>query len=187
MLNEIVEKIVRTCGRLDKLVRSLLTLADIENLSEERFKPVQLIPMLENCMHTLRMINPSAEVQIKTEAESISMIADVDLFELAIMNILENAVKYSPHPAQIEIFVELSHGAVRLIFKDHGMGISEKDLPHVFERFYTVDKARSRKMGGAGLGLSIVKMILEKHRGRVQVDSELGKGSVFTFTIPLSK
>lgn len=187
MLHEITEKIVRTCGRLDKLVRSLLTLADIENLSEDRFRTVNLIPIIENCIHTLLMVNPNATVQIKSELESVSIIADPDLFELAIMNILENAVKYSQAPAHIEIFIELSDHEVHLRIQDHGIGISEKDLPHVFERFYTVDKARSRKSGGTGLGLSIVKTIVEKHKGKVLVQSELGKGSTFTFVLPLHK
>lgn len=187
MLSEITEKIVRTCGRLDKLVRSLLTLADIENISEDRFKPVDLIPMIENCMHTLLTVNPETQVHIKSEVESVYIIADADLFELAIMNILENAVKYSKQPARIEITIELSNGEVYLIMRDYGIGISEKDLPHVFERFYTVDKARSRKSGGTGLGLSIVKTILEKHNGKVVVTSEIGKGSTFTFVLPIHK
>ncbi len=184
MLHEIIEKIVRTCGRLDKLVRSLLTLADIENISEERFKPVDLSLIIENCIHTLLMVNPKTEVQIHSELPSTQMIADGDLFELAIMNILENAVKYSSANARIEIFLEAHAKEIHLKIKDHGIGISEKDLPHVFERFYTVDKARSRKSGGAGLGLSIVRTIVEKHRGKVAMQSELGKGSVFTFVLP---
>ncbi len=186
MLHEIIEKIVRTCIRLDKLVRSLLTLADIENLSEDRFRPINLIPLLENCVHTLNAVNPSAVVHINSDEENVPIIADADLFELAIMNILENAVKYSQEPARIDISIEVTNQEVYLRMRDHGIGISEKDLPHVFERFYTVDKARSRKSGGTGLGLSIVKIILEKHRGKVIVTSELGKGSTFTFVLPKS-
>lgn len=186
MLHEIIEKIVRTCIRLDKLVRSLLTLADIENLSEDRFRPINLIPLLENCVHTLNAVNPSAVVHINSDEENVPIVADADLFELAIMNILENAVKYSQEPARIDISIEVTNQEVYLRMRDHGIGISEKDLPHVFERFYTVDKARSRKSGGTGLGLSIVKIILEKHRGKIIVTSELGKGSTFTFVLPKS-
>ncbi|MGB7978705.1 MAG: ATP-binding protein [Chlamydiales bacterium] len=185
MLQQITEKIVRTCGRLDKLVRSLLTLADIENLPEDRFKPVDIVPIIENCIHTLLALNPNAEVSFQSEMTSASIVADGDLFELAIMNILENSVKYSQQPAKIEISMQRSAFEFLLRITDQGIGISEKDLPYVFERFYTVDKARSRKSGGAGLGLSIVKTILEKHQGKVAVQSELGKGSSFIFTLPI--
>jgi two-component system phosphate regulon sensor histidine kinase PhoR len=187
MLHEIVEKIVRTCIRLDKLVRSLLTLADIENLSENRFKQVDLIPLVENCVHHLLTVNPNAKVHIHTSLNSALIVADSDLFELAIMNILENAVKYSSAPAHIDITIQSNEEEISLRIEDHGIGISEKDLPHIFERFYTVDKARSRKSGGAGLGLSIVKTIIEKHKGKVLATSELGKGSVFTFLLSLTQ
>jgi two-component system, OmpR family, phosphate regulon sensor histidine kinase PhoR len=184
MLHEIIEKIVRTCIRLDKLVRSLLTLADIENLSEDRFRTINLIPLLENCVHTLNAVNPNVIVHIHSGEENVPIIADADLFELAIMNILENAVKYSQEPAQIDISIEETSEEVHLSMKDQGIGISEKDLPRVFERFYTVDKARSRKSGGTGLGLSIVKIIIDKHRGKIIATSEPGKGSTFTFVLP---
>ena len=184
MLHEIVEKIVRTCIRLDKLVRSLLTLADIENLSENRFKPVDLIPLVENCVHTLLMVNPNVKVRIHTLLDSAMIVADADLFELAVMNILENGAKYSSQPAQIDITIESNGGEITLQFQDHGIGIAEKDLPHICERFYTVDKARSRKSGGTGLGLSIVKTIIEKHKGKIEISSELGKGSIFLLILP---
>lgn len=187
MLNEILGKIVRTCIRLDKLVRSLLTLTDAENLSGDRFKTVDLIPMIENCVHTLMSVNPQAQVDLNLELESALMTADPDLIELAIMNILENAVKYSEPPARVEVSVKKVDQQVHLQIKDHGIGISERDLPHVFERFYTVDKARSRKAGGAGLGLAIVKTIIEKHKGKILLSSELGKGSTFILLLPLDR
>jgi two-component system phosphate regulon sensor histidine kinase PhoR len=93
-------------------------------------------------------------------------------------------VKYSQEPAQIDISIEETSEEVHLSMKDQGIGISEKDLPRVFERFYTVDKARSRKSGGTGLGLSIVKIIIDKHRGKIIATSEPGKGSTFTFVLP---
>lgn len=187
MLREITDKIVKTCGRLDKLVRSLLTLTDIENAAEEQFVKIDLIPLVENCVHTLLSVHPSASVNIQSSGQSIAVLADPDLLELAIMNILENAVKYSLEPARIEVFIQKTAQEVSLKIKDHGIGIAEKDLAHIFERFYTVDKARSRKSGGTGLGLSIVKTVLEKHRGKVLTVSELGKGSAFIFVFPRNK
>ncbi len=187
MLSEITEKIVRTCGRLDKLVRSLLTLADIENLSEERFMPVDLVSLIENCRHFLLAAHPEAKISIKSEVSHAKILADGDLIDLAITNLLENAVKYSQGPAQIKMNLKKLGNEIHLTVADQGIGISETDLPLIFGRFYTVDKARSRKSGGAGLGLSIVKTIVEKHKGRIHVVSHLGKGSEFTLIFPLNK
>jgi two-component system phosphate regulon sensor histidine kinase PhoR len=186
MLHDITEKIVRTCGRLDRLVKSLLTLADIENLSENSFRPYDLLVLIEHCKHILLTVHPAVSVEIKTSEAKVYVVVDNDLLDLAITNLLENAVKYSPPPAKIEVFVETSKDQqVHITVQDHGIGIPEKDLPHIFDRFYTVDKARSRKSGGAGLGLSLVKTIIDKHHGSIKATSEVGKGSRFTISLPL--
>ena len=187
MLHEITEKIVRTCGRLDKLVRSLITLADIENLSDNRLKSVNLFLIAENCKHLLLTAHPNVEITLESELESATIVGDSDLIELAILNLFENAVKYSASPAHIEMKIRQEEEEVHLLVKDRGIGIAEVDLPHIFQRFYTVDKARSRKSGGAGLGLSIVKTIVEKHKGSIAVASELSRGTTFTLTLPLFK
>lgn len=187
MLHDITEKIVRTCGRLDKLVRSLLTLADMENLSVDRFKATDLIALAENCKHLFLMAHPTAQLTIQCELDRASIAADTDLFDLALLNLLENAMKYSQAPVQIEMGVYREGEELYLSVRDWGIGIAKSDLPHIFDRFYTVDKARSRKSGGAGLGLSIVKTIIEKHNGRVTVASELGQGSVFILALPEKK
>ena len=187
LLRDITEKIVRTCGRLDTLVKSLLTMADIENLSDDRFRSCDLISLAENCKHLLLTAHPGIQIAIKTELARAIVSADADLLDLAIMNLLENAVKYSSYPAHIEIEIQKVENTIQLAVKDRGIGIPEADLPHIFDRFYTVDKARSRKSGGAGLGLSIVKTVVEKHKGTLAVASELGRGSTFTLTLPLKK
>lgn len=186
LVHEITEKIVRTCGRLDRLVKSLLTLSDIENLSEDSFCTSDLFSLIENCKQILLSTNPEVSLEVQKMCESASLVLDPDLFELAIMNLLENAVKYSPSPAQIKVLIELVDPEhIKIVVQDYGIGIPEKDLPHIFDRFYTVDKARSRKSGGAGLGLSIVKTIIDKHRGTIKATSELGKGTCFVITLPL--
>ena len=184
MLAEITEKIVRTCIRLDKLVKSLLTLADIENLSKERMQEVNLVMLAENCVRTLLTAHPNAHVKLHSPEASIPIYAEGDLIELAILNLMENAVKYSQGPAEIEVKIEPMGDEVQLKVTDRGIGISEVDLSHIFERFYTVNKARSRKLGGAGLGLSIVKTIVDKHHGKIAVESELGAGTTFTMIFP---
>lgn len=185
LLHEITEKIVKTCGRLDKLVKSLLTLSDIENLTEANFRITDLVLLAENCKVLLLTAHPDTEVSIQSEMHRAPVIGDSDLLDLSIMNILENAVKYSHTPAKIEISIKKIGTHVHMSISDRGIGIPEHDLLHIFDRFYTVDKARSRKSGGAGLGLSIVKNVIEKHRGNVSVSSQLGKGSTFTLVLPL--
>ncbi|MBX9743772.1 MAG: sensor histidine kinase, partial [Chlamydiales bacterium] len=152
--------------------------------SEDSFQPCDLLALVQHCKNTLLTIYPEVSVDIRQKGGRARALIDSDLLELAIMNLLENAVKYSPAPAQIEIFLEMEGDSkVRIAVQDHGIGIPERDLPHIFDRFYTVDKARSRKSGGAGLGLSIVKTIIEKHRGTIDVRSEMGKGSRFTLEL----
>jgi two-component system phosphate regulon sensor histidine kinase PhoR len=101
------------------------------------------------------------------------------------INLLDNAVKYSPEGGKVIICAKAKEGYLQIDISDTGIGISESDLPRIFERFYRVDKARSRELGGTGLGLSIVKHIVQAHGGQVWVKSESGHGSTFSFTIPL--
>jgi two-component system phosphate regulon sensor histidine kinase PhoR len=185
-LKKSANKIVQTCGRLDNLVRSLLTLADIENRSEEQFKFSDLEIILENSKHIFTAAYPDVTFEFGGVKRSSAIKCDANLLELAILNLLENAAKYSKKNPKIRLWVESSESNVKIYIKDFGIGISEKDLTQVFDRFYTVDKARSRKSGGAGLGLSIVKTIMEKHKGEVYASSELGKGSVFVLSFPRS-
>jgi signal transduction histidine kinase len=183
MLQEITEKIVRTCTRLDKLVRSLLTLSDIEHFTSDRLKATDLVLLAENCRHHLLAAHPAVKVEWRSDIDTAPIAADPDLLELAILNILENGVRYSAQSAHIVMTLSRTSGKTELQIQDHGIGIAAHDLPHIFDRFYTVDKARSRKSGGAGLGLSIVKTIIEKHKGKVSAASELGQGSTFTIEL----
>lgn len=183
---EITEKIGRNCERMENLVTNLLTLADIENLAESRFQEVDLISLIDNCIHTARSIHPDAEIEMKKSRDEIIIGADGGLLELAFINILDNGVKYSNPPAQILIDVDVNEEEEAVLkFQDKGKGIPPEDLDHIFERFYRVDKTHSRKLGGAGLGLSIVKTIIAKHDGTIQVSSILHKGTTFTIILPL--
>jgi two-component system phosphate regulon sensor histidine kinase PhoR len=183
MLIDITDKIVRSCQRMDNLVKNLLTLADIENLPEARFQQCDLLSLIENCVHMLLTKYPDAIVTIEKEQEGIQVAAAPDLIELAILNLLDNAAKYSTPPAHITIRLSATVEEAHISISDQGMGIPEADLEHIFERFYTVNKAHSRRLGGAGLGLSIVKTIIEKHDGTISATSLLGKGTTFTITL----
>ena len=119
--------------------------------------------------------------------KKMKIIGDPHLMELAVMNLIENAAKYSTPPAHIEVTLENQTDWIVLTVADNGIGIPPEDLEHIFERFYTVDKAHSRKMGGSGLGLSIVENVVKKHHGKISVASTLGQGTTFTLKFPKEK
>lgn len=182
---EIVEKITRNCERMESLVRSLLLLADIENISEESFVETDLIKVIEKCQHILKSIYTQSELTINSPKETILIKADPSLLELAFTNLFDNAAKYSEPPEKIQVTIEFGMNEEVIIrITDQGKGIPEEDIEHIFQRFYRVDKTHSRKFGGAGLGLSIVKTVVFKHRGVIEVSSILCKGSTFTIKLP---
>ena len=182
---EITEKITRNCQRMTNLIKDLLTLSDIENIPESRLMDCDLTDMIEGCCDMVRNVHKDATIIVNNKAvEEITIIADPSLLELAFINLIENAAKYSTPPAHITVTLEDLGKAVRISIADKGIGIPAHDLEHIFERFYTVNKAHSQKMGGSGLGLSIVKTIIEKHYGKISVTSEVGKGTTFTLTFP---
>jgi signal transduction histidine kinase len=184
MVVEITNKIVKSCQRMDQLVKNLLTLADLENLPAVRFQECDLIALFESCQDLLLTVHPTARIAIEKKRSPIMVHADPDILELALLNLLENGVKYSSSPAEITVTIEEAGGKVKIAIRDKGIGIPQESLEHIFTRFYTVDKARSRRLGGAGLGLSIVKTIIEKHQGEISVTSQLGSGSTFWITLP---
>lgn len=185
MLGEITGKIVRTCIRLEKLIKSLLTLSNADQITNEQFAAVDLVSVIESAKNLLLLAHPEVEIQFKSEVEKGLIFANSNLIELTILNLLENGVKYSNPPARIEMVLKRAGNDLHLSIQDWGVGISKEDLPHIFVRFYRADKARTQFGGGAGLGLSIVKTIIEKHKGKIEVVSELGKGSTFTIILPM--
>ncbi len=187
MLAEITEKIVRNCTRMDTLVKNLLTLADLENIPQSRFQPCDLVSLADNCLHLLQTLSPEISIKIEKSSEAIMVDADPDLLELAMMNLLENGVKYSKPPANLTIRLQEKKQDVTIAIEDQGIGIPTEDVPHIFDRFYTVNKAHSRRLGGAGLGLSIVKTIIEKHEGTITIVSQPNQGTTFTITLPKSR
>ncbi len=185
MVIDITEKIVRNCQRMDTLVKNLLTLADLENLPNSRFQQCDLVSLVESCRQIVLSVYENAEVVIEKSHESMIVAADPDILELAIINLMDNAAKYSNPPAHITIKLAYEGDGVNISIADRGIGISPTDLEHIFERFYTVDKARSRRSGGAGLGLSIVRTIIEKHYGTISVTSAIGQGTTFLIRLPI--
>ena len=109
---------------------------------------------------------------------------DKDKIEGVLTNLIDNAIKFNREKGSIRICSQEEESSIKIIIEDSGIGIPEKDIPRIFERFYRVDKARSRELGGTGLGLSIVKHIVELHNGNVGVESVEGLGSKFWFILP---
>lgn len=183
---EITEKIVRSCQHMTVLVKDLLILSDIEHLPSSRIVDCDLGDLVDYCRTMLLEIHPDAEVIIeRSQEEEIHCDGDPDFIELALMNLMENAAKYSTGPAHITVSLQLEGEWIRIKVADKGIGIPENDLEHIFQRFYTVDKAHSRMMGGSGLGLSIVETIVDKHRGKISVASTYGVGTTFTILLPV--
>jgi two-component system phosphate regulon sensor histidine kinase PhoR len=174
--------------RLEALVEDLLSLSRIEEETEREEIVLEEKPLKEVLAGALQLCQVKAEPkQIRMElscAEEVAAKINPSLLEQAVVNLLDNAVKYSEAGKRIWVQVESSPQEVLIRVRDEGCGIEKQHLERLFERFYRVDKARSRKLGGTGLGLAIVKHILEAHGGRVTVESQPGRGSTFTLHLP---
>ena len=173
-------------GRLDSLVNDLLSLSHLESkeimLKKTNFNLKQQV---EGVISGFRSQLKKKEIEIKNELPAgIPVTADKDRLEQVVTNLIDNAIKFNKEKGFLRIFSEEINGKVKITVEDSGIGIPEKDIPRIFERFYRVDKARSRELGGTGLGLSIVKHIIELHSGSVGVESTEGFGSKFWFSLP---
>ncbi|WP_380052413.1 ATP-binding protein [Falsihalocynthiibacter sp. SS001] len=185
----------REAARMNRLVRDLLSLSRVE--SEERIRPdtrQDIIAIIETAIVSLRPQAVTANVHIIFEPpkDAIYLSGDADQLQQVFSNLIENAIKYGAHDADVVVKIEkmardprLSRPSVRVSITDQGEGIDPLHIPRLTERFYRVDGHRSREMGGTGLGLAIVKHIINRHRGRLQIESKTGQGSTFTVILPL--
>ena len=172
--------------RLNTLINDLLDLSHIESkeisLKKDKFG---LCALVKEVMLGFRSQAKKKGIEIKNELpQDIEIFADRSKIEQVFTNLINNAIKYNKEKGFARIYSEQLPGRIKIIVEDSGSGIPPKDIPRIFERFYRVDKARSRELGGTGLGLSIVKHIIELHSGVVGVESTEGLGSKFWFTIP---
>ena len=184
-----LERIDEQVERLNQLVLDLLSLARLES-GQEPFdhSPLCLVPILESCVEAHRGRAESKTLSLTFEAANVEegtlVLADEEAVRQIVDNLIDNAIKYTPEQGSVGILCSSSRDTVRIDVADTGIGIPRDDLPRIFERFYRVDKARSRELGGTGLGLSIVKHLVQSIGGQIEVTSRVGSGSKFTVYLP---
>ena len=176
--------------RMNRLVKDLLQLSRLDYKQEKwNKKESNLIALLKSVVTKVEMTAKKKNQHLNCifdDSLKILTVIDKDGIEQVLMNVLSNAIKYTQEGGRIDIdAIQLGSNA-QLIIADNGIGIPEKELSRVFERFFRVDKARSRAMGGTGLGLAISKQIIEEHNGSIEIESKEGKGTKVTITLPLS-
>lgn len=188
-LDEFLNMILQENNRMDQLVKDLLLINRYEfDQIKMKSEPFCLNQLLTDCIiQTLNMATLNHQ-KIKLESpEEYQIEGDYIQLQLCFLNLLTNAIHYSGENTTITIQVKLVANAYQIKVIDEGVGIPSTDLPHIFERFYRVDKARSRHTGGTGLGLSIVQSIIEAHKGHISVQSEVNIGTTFTVFLPKKK
>lgn len=183
--NKFLNIINDEADRLTRLINDILTLSHIESSIGEKIEKIDVNKTIENVCCLMENSARKKNINIYREEKEIPNIwGDDDKFKQMIINLIDNAIKYSENGGKVIIGTEIKENNCVIWVKDTGVGISKEHLERLFERFYIVDKARSRTQGGTGLGLAIVKHIVMSFNGNISVESEVGKGSKFTVKIP---
>jgi len=172
--------------RISKITDNLLFLTKADNnIFELRRQWFDVKHFMETVVENFRYKVLSADLSITEDyQENLELNGDMDLLEHAFSNIIDNAVKYTPPGGKITVIARKEDANIIITISDTGIGISEDDIPHIFDRFYRVDKESSRKLGGTGLGLAIAQWIIHAHNGKIGVKSTVGSGSDFIVAFP---
>lgn len=182
--DKVITKIADEAGRMNYLVEDLLSLTRAEGTPTE-FKTVDAFDLSVGVASSLRVAHPSRKIVVFNHSEDVPLVsADPQKLHRVVANLVNNALVHGGSAASVEIEVTATEAEVCINVKDDGIGMSEEDAKHVFERFYRSDASRSRATGGSGLGLAIVKTIVESHHGTVTVNSVLGLGTTFAVCLP---
>lgn len=187
MEREFLAIIQKSARRMNRLTEDLLALASVESPDYKLAKqPMKACALLEDAMESLGGIAADSGIELESAgAPDALVLADPDAMNQVFGNLIENALKYGRSGGRIRVGAVQTGEQVDFFVQDFGPGIASEHLERIFERFYRVDKARSRESGGTGLGLAIVKHIIQAHGGSVRVESELGSGASFHFTLPM--
>jgi heavy metal sensor kinase len=174
-------------GRLTRIVNDILTLSEAEAGTQVLAKkPIQLKELVDDLADQMQFLAMERNIQIEVQELPEAMVEADDLWmRRAILNLLDNAIKYSRDGGKIYVSMVVVPGKVRVSIRDEGIGIDGRDLPYIFDRLFRADPARSRDTGGSGLGLALVKWVVEAHNGHVHVNSEPDKGADFQVELPL--
>jgi two-component system phosphate regulon sensor histidine kinase PhoR len=180
--------VIKHTDRLSLIIEDLLSLSRIERDAEKGEIALELGSLNEVFEAVEKTCREKAQPKsIKLEyAVANDLVAEINptLLEQAVVNLVDNAIKYSEPESSVKVEAYSTPDEIVIKVQDHGCGIPRDHLDRIFERFYRVDKARSRKVGGTGLGLSIVRHIVLAHRGRIDVESAVGRGSTFSICLP---
>ncbi len=183
--SERIESVHAEILRLSRMVSEIDKIVEIENdsmaLQKEQF---DFCILLKQTMLAFEAELKEKNLTINIEAESCQISADRDKISRVIINLISNAIKYTENGGEISVTAQEGNGSLQFSISDTGVGIEDKDLPHIFEHLYRADISRARHTGGSGIGLSIVKAIINAHKGKIEVQSEIGKGSKFTVVLP---
>ena len=181
-----LQTIQRNAERLQFLIEDLLTISELESgRIKMNLQPVQLRPLVGRVLEDLKTQARARKVTLTNEVPELAAQADAERLQQVLGNLVGNAIKYGRSEGHVVVGGQsVNGGTIELHVEDDGPGIPSESLERVFERFYRVDKARSREQGGTGLGLSIVKHIVQSHGGKVWVRSDPGRGASFFFTLP---
>ncbi len=187
---EFIEIIRKNAARMSRLTEDLLTLARVESREQRfEFRPITPAALLQDAYESFREVARNAGIEIEIDnTAGLEASADPDAIHQVFANLIDNAIKYAAIGSRIIIGARPLDDSEQIEFfvRDFGPGIPSEHLPRLFERFYRVDKARSRESGGTGLGLAIVKHIVLAHHGTIRAESQLNHGSVFFFTLPMA-
>jgi len=186
---EFLGVILKNTTRMNRLTEDLLALASVESPDYKlALQPTRASALLQDAIESLGGIVVDSGVQLQSAgAPDAQVMADPDAMTQVFGNLIENSLKYAKAGKRIRVGARLVNSEIQFSVRDFGPGIASEHLDRIFERFYRVDKARSRESGGTGLGLAIVKRIVQSHGGRIWAESELGSGATFYFTLPLAE
>ncbi|MCL4504515.1 MAG: ATP-binding protein [Chloroflexi bacterium] len=183
---ESLDAITSESERMTRMVSNLLLLSQADaGALPMRMEPLDLAPLINNVVRSGNIMADGRVEVTANVADDLEVLGDSDRLKQVLLNLVDNAIKHTPEGGKVTVEASSNGGtAVHLVVKDTGIGIPPQDLAHVFERFYRVDKSRSRAQGGAGLGLAIAKSFVEAHGGRIEVQSTVGAGTSFIVTLP---
>ena len=187
MASSFANTIINEADRMTRLVKDLLVLSSLDHSKAIKKSNFDISDLIGDVVNTLKPVarEQGHRLTFSTTTKLPEFLGDRDRIEQLLYNIISNSMKYTPNGGKIEVFAGKLYNDIYIKIKDNGIGIPQKDLSRIFERFYRVDKARSRERGGTGLGLAIAKGIVDAHGGQIRINSELDKGTEVIIMLPV--